>query len=82
MDDWRRDVTVIEGEDVVLTCNATGSPTPKISWYKKSNYLIGFGDQLTLRNVTRYDSDIYECVANNGVGKVARSWAKLTVECE
>jgi Immunoglobulin domain len=73
---------VIEGDDVTLTCNATGSPPPKISWHKKSDYLIGHGDQLTLRNVTRYDGDIYECVAGNGVGKVAKSWTKLTVECE
>lgn len=37
---------------------------------------------LTLSNVTRYDNDVYLCVADNGVGSKAISRTKLTVECE
>lgn len=79
---WRREVTVVEGGDVTLTCNVTGNPLPTVRWYQKSEELIGTGEQLTLQNVSRHDSDIYECVADNGVGSVARGRTKLTVECE
>jgi hypothetical protein len=41
-------LTVIEGEDLEIFCNAHGKPPPKITWFlvetklKKSIFLIGY----------------------------------------
>ena len=43
--------------------------------------MVGSGEQVRVDNVSRYESDDYECVADNGVGPPARCRASLTVEC-
>jgi Immunoglobulin domain len=35
------DVTVQEGNNVSLRCNATGVPTPQITWHRKSTSIRG-----------------------------------------
>ncbi|XP_066015791.1 hemicentin-1-like isoform X2 [Pocillopora verrucosa] len=68
--------TPIEGEKITLSCNATGSPEPSISWVKdgspiKSKSRIGLSKdnkRLTITNISRTDSGEYQCVARNRVG--------------
>ena len=35
-EDSSRDMDVEEGDDVRLTCKATGVPVPNITWYRRS----------------------------------------------
>ena len=37
------DMTVNEGEEVELTCNATGRPTPSVMWMRQGNALLPIG---------------------------------------
>jgi len=83
--------TKTEGDNVTLTCNATGNPAPTISWTRDGSPLdingnssrIGFSldeKELTITNVNRTDSGEYRCVAENGVGKDTSNAAKLDVQ--
>ncbi|XP_066015799.1 hemicentin-1-like [Pocillopora verrucosa] len=68
--------TPIEGENMTLSCNATGNPEPSISWVKdgfpiSSDSRISFSHdykRLTITYVNRMDSGEYRCVARNRVG--------------
>ena len=75
------DVTAAEGDDVTLECHVTGSPAPSVLWYRKS-MLVGEGSRLRVDNVSRYEADSYQCVADNGVSQPATCRAALTVECK
>lgn len=36
-------VTVLDGKDAIMTCNAVGAPTPNVTWYyhgKLSQFLL------------------------------------------
>ncbi len=80
-----------EGENVTLTCNATGNPEPKISWTRnglsmnKSNKSrISFSEdnkQLTITSLKRTDSGEYRCVASNSLGNDT-SAATVDVHCK
>ncbi|XP_074650351.1 opioid-binding protein/cell adhesion molecule homolog [Tubulanus polymorphus] len=81
-------VIVSEGNTLRLICNATGSPTPRVTWYRISDTNFGHdekikytaeGEVLVIHNATRYCQDIYECVADNGVGPQASHQTKVIV---
>ena len=84
--------TKTEGENVTLTCNATGNPAPTISWTRNGspidtsdNSRISFSGnkkQLTITNVSRTDSGEYRCVANNSLGIDTSNLATLNVQCK
>ena len=82
--------TATEGENVTLSCNASGNPTPSISWTKDGSAvnsprisLSSDNKQLTITNVNRYDRGDYRCVANNSIGAaVTSNAATLDVQCK
>ena len=73
------------GDDVVLSCAATGSPAPIIRWYSDGSVIsddaadinnqtkgLIIESNLTLTNVQQEQSGIYQCVAiSPSVGGVA-----------
>ncbi|XP_014662703.1 PREDICTED: hemicentin-1-like [Priapulus caudatus] len=69
------DVQVIEGANVTLYCEATGVPTPGITWRRQDKSAMSLsppaatssGNLLTLYNVSSADWGIYLCIAQNGV---------------
>ena len=75
---------------MILSCNASGNPTPTISWTRNGSLVntstrISFSDgnkTLTITNVNRTDSGEYRCVARNRVGSDTSSAAKLDVQCK
>ena len=75
---------------MTLSCNATGNPTPSISWTKDGSAinsprisLLSDSKQLTITNVNRDDSGDYRCVANNSIGAVVTSdAATMDVQCK
>lgn len=82
------DVTVQEGDTIVLICNVTGVPQPEVTWYRRpatskntERERIGMtGEMIIIRNVSRYCDDIYECVASNGVPPSVSRQMRVTVE--
>ena len=70
-----QDFNVSYGSTVNFTCEARGSPKPKITWYKDGRPLFGRNIQnvqgiskLTLESVTSYDGGEYWCEAKNSEG--------------
>ena len=83
-------ITKREGEDVTLSCEASGNPEPDISWKKNESTLtvndrISLSDdkkKLTIKNLTREDCGVYQGVASNSVSVVNSSCAILDVQCK
>ena len=57
--------TIIEGGNVTLTCNASGSPAPTVYWVKTSNRDRFNGTILVLTSINRSKAGEYKCVASN-----------------
>ena len=67
--------TVNEGGNVTFQCNATGNPSPTLSWTKNGNAIINQSfnnivltedsQTLTINNAQRNDAGIYICDATN-----------------
>jgi len=84
------DMTVQEGEVVVLICNVSGEPRPDVTWYRRPAAITGktiererigmTGEMIIIQNVSRYCDDIYECVASNGVPPSVSRQMRVTVE--
>ena len=78
---------VVEGEDLVLTCDATGKPEPNVTWTKVgSSKVLSNTSSLTIVNVSRPgtpDNMIqYQCTASNGVGAHATATSTINVYCK
>lgn len=70
---------VIEGNELILFCNATGNPKPDITWTKKGKSCeLPTSETLTLTKLTREDQSIYECEAKNYLGST-QVFTKITV---
>ncbi|XP_048505333.1 protein turtle isoform X4 [Athalia rosae] len=69
------------GDAIILNCQAEGTPTPEIFWYKDANPVepsgtIGiFNDGTELRIATIRNEDIgdYTCIARNGEGQISHT---------
>ncbi|XP_049528340.1 MAM domain-containing glycosylphosphatidylinositol anchor protein 2-like [Dermacentor silvarum] len=61
------DVSVREGDNVTVTCNASGRPSPAIKWKRKGVLLSASGSKLELFKTSKADSGIYKCTADNGL---------------
>ena len=84
--------TGIEGNNLILSGNASGNPVPTISWTKNGssintidNYWIRFSEdnkQLIIMKLNRSDRGAYQCVANNSLGFDTSNGATLNVLCK
>ena len=69
-------VTARVSGNLVLTCSATGSPTPTTAWYKDGHKVAGseaspggLGEsvaKLVLSCITEEDAGVYECRSHAG----------------
>lgn len=74
-------MSIITGDSIILNCQADGTPTPEILWYKDANPVepsatVGiFNDGTELRISTIRHDDIgdYTCIARNGEGQVSHT---------
>ncbi|XP_060754307.1 basement membrane-specific heparan sulfate proteoglycan core protein-like [Neoarius graeffei] len=77
------DVIAVEGQTVTIYCQATGSPTPVITWSKLRAPLPwqhkAEGGTLTLSSVGRQDSGQYICNATNSAG-FSEAYAQMEVD--
>ena len=75
--------TVNEGSNLTLFCNATGQPTPNITWTRVSDDEVLFvGNPWYIVNINRTYSGTYHCVADNGVPSPVNSTISINVLCE
>ncbi|XP_078379808.1 hemicentin-1-like isoform X8 [Oculina patagonica] len=71
---------VLEGNNLTLHCNATGNPTPNITWTKDgSSTVLHQGETYSIVNVQRQAAGDYKCTAWNGVGEQKNATATVTV---
>ena len=82
---------VTEGDNVTLSCNASGNPVPSISWTRNGSLLnssvprISFGVEsrkLTITSINRADSGEYRCVGDNNEGTDTSNAATIDVKCK
>nr|XP_058961494.1 fibroblast growth factor receptor 3-like [Pocillopora verrucosa] len=71
----RGEPTVLEGDNLQLTCEASGRPEPNITWTKEkpgnqgNTVVVQEGKLLTITGIKRTDAGDYTCTAYNGFGK-------------
>ncbi|XP_071524519.1 lachesin-like [Panulirus ornatus] len=83
------DVMVQEGNNITLTCSATGTPTPSITWRREDHLKINLnkthavteynGASLQLGRVSRMDMAAYLCIARNGVPPIVSKRIQVSV---
>ena len=69
-------MTVDLNDKVVLSCSATGNPTPNIQWYKDGFEIKGpqaIGSEFVIAETTPKERGFYQCVAFSSFGPPARS---------
>ena len=76
-----------EGDNITLTCSASGKPNPVITWTMfGSSEVVSNTSSLYIVNVSRPgtpDNMIqYQCTASNGVGTPATATINVTVHCK
>ena len=83
------DQVACEGSLVTLSCNATGKPTPNISWTKVEDngtdsapLLPAVDGKYVMSNIQRSANGTYCCTADNGVGAPVNRTVRVKVECK
>lgn len=80
--EFQNDVMAAQGSEVVLPCEARGSPLPLVSWMKDGEPLLRQslepGSGLKLEAVSIGDSGTYSCMAASEAGEARRHF-QLTV---
>jgi len=69
------------GDSIILSCQAEGTPTPEILWYKDANPVepsstVGIfndGTELRISTIRHEDIGDYTCIARNGEGQVSHT---------
>jgi len=86
-------VEVMDGEALLLTCQVTGKPTPKVEWYHNAEKITENKEttisqdlqgvcQLQITEVFPENEGQYECVATNKIGKsVSKTNVKIQGTC-
>ncbi|XP_037072718.1 lachesin-like [Pollicipes pollicipes] len=79
-------VLVLErGKEAHFECSAVGNPEPSMFWRKQAGLLPSGeaqhkGSRYTVAEVTRQMAGVYECVAENGLGKPGVGTVSLQVQ--
>ena len=74
---------VLEGNNLTLHCNASGNPTPNITWTKEdSPSVLHQGITYSIVDIDRNAAGNYTFTAWNGVGGQKKATAAITVHCE
>ena len=76
-----QNLTVNTSTPLVLNCDATGFPEPKIRWEKSGIHLCGT-KQLKISSTNTNDAGEYICIASNGVRQEKTVRAYVIVQCK
>ncbi|KAI3382098.1 hypothetical protein SNEBB_006372 [Seison nebaliae] len=81
-----RDIEVIQGTPVNLSCSAFGIPQPTIEWLRADgkplpNGLVRYiGEKMEVKEMKKEDRSVYVCVATNLIGSGALWTLKVNVK--
>ena len=84
----RGEPTVLEGDNLQLTCEALSRLKPNITWTKEkpgnqgNTVVVQEGKVLTITNIKRTDAGTFTCSAYNGFGKPENRTVYVNVTCE
>ena len=73
-------VTIREGDDLECSCSSTGLPPPNVIWELSSgrrNISV-----LKRTKITRHETNLYTCVAENQYGFKDQSTLDVIVQCK
>ena len=73
--------TITEGGNLNLSCNASGSPSPVVSWVRISTGQRFDGSVLQLTNINRSEAKDYRCEASNECGNASEA-QNIDVQCK
>jgi len=81
------DQTVPEGSNLQLLCEATGKPTPNITWTRvledgSISTVLHQGPTWDFLNMNRNASETYRCTADNRFGNPVSHEVKVNVTCQ
>lgn len=83
MESSSSNTVVTEGRNVTLHCNATGNPTPNITWRRNgSSTVLHQGQSYIVYNINRNQAGNHICSAWNGVGNKENATITVTVHCK
>ena len=83
-----RDQTVLEGSNLQLFCEASGSPVPNITWTRVfengsvSQEVLHRGPTWNIESINRTNAGIYRCTAYNGIVNPVNHIQKVYVLCK
>ncbi|XP_041640755.1 B-cell receptor CD22-like isoform X2 [Cheilinus undulatus] len=74
----------VEGSSVTLTCSSDANPAAKYTWYRTNGdgdpQFFRPGPQLSLSSIQPSDSGLYDCLAENELGRRTSELVLLTVK--
>ena len=73
--------TITEGGKLNLSCNASGSPSPVVSWVRISTGQRFDVSVLQLTNISRSEAKDYRCEASNECGNASEA-QNIDVQCK
>nr|XP_031839557.1 lachesin-like isoform X1 [Nomia melanderi] len=76
------EVSVQEGENATLSCNASGRPPPRVHWRRENPLISGVnqsGEKLEFTRVNRKQMGAYLCIASNEVPPAVSKRVSLRV---
>jgi len=78
------DQDVCEGSLVTLSCNATGLPTPNITWTRVTDgaQLPAVDGNYVMSNIQRSSNGTYRCTADNGAGDPVNRTVQVRIRCK
>ena len=76
-----QNATINETNPIVVSCDASGFPTPSLKWTKNGD-VVSQLKQLNIKRSNRRDAGMYVCSASNGVGQDKTAKAYVTVQCK
>ena len=80
--------SVLEGDNLQLTCEALSQLKPNITWTREkpgnqgNTVVVQEGKVLTITNINRTDAGGYTCTAYNGFCKPENRTVYVNVTCE
>lgn len=76
-----QNVTVIEENAIIVSCDASGFPEPFFTW-TKDGQVVSKTKQLNIPRSLRHNTGMYVCNASNGVGQDETAKIYVTVQCK